>query len=165
MEQLGYVVKGSVFQYKRMMHFSILVQSSAKDADYLEHRVNEFLESYTKKEVAFEEKDVEAVRQATINKLKQKVMSLAEEASGNWDALVREEFEFNRREKMIEAYSKVKWEDVNALFEEVFFRNPRRLNLKIHSHAHKEQVESRQQSKDLSREFYQRVGTIIGKPL
>ena len=61
-EQLGYVVKGSVFQYKRMMHFSILVQSSAKDADYLEHRVNEFLESYTKKEVAFEEKDVEAVR-------------------------------------------------------------------------------------------------------
>ena len=92
-------------------------------------------------------------------------MSLAEEASGNWDALVREEFEFNRREKMIEAYCKVKWEDVNALFEEVFFRNPRRLNLKIHSHAHKEQVESRQQSKDLCSEFYQRVGTKIGEPL
>ena len=164
-EQLGYIVKGYVFQHKRALHFAILVQSSSKNADYLEHRINEFLESYTKKEVAFEENDVETVKQALINRLKQKDMSLPEEAAGNWDSVIREETEFNAKEKMLDAYAKVKFEDVNALFMEVFFQNPRRLILKMHSHAHKEETESRKQSKDLSLEFYKRMEERIGEPL
>ena len=103
-EQLGYVVKASLFSYKRMQHFSILVQSSNKNADFLEHRVNEYLESYLKKEVFFEEKDFETVRQSLINKLKQKDMSIAEEASSNWASLSREDLNFDSKEQLCAAY-------------------------------------------------------------
>ena len=51
------------------------------------------------------------------------------------------------------------------MFEEVFFRNPRRLNLKIHSHSHKEQAEERQQSKNLNLDFYKRIEDKIGNTL
>ena len=51
------------------------------------------------------------------------------------------------------------------MFEEVFFRNPRRLNLKIHSHSHKEQAEERQQSKNLNLDFYKRIEAKIGNTL
>ena len=93
-----------MFSWKRMQHHSILVQSSNKNADFLEHRVNEYLESYLKKEVFFEEKDFETVRQSLINKLKQKNMSIAEEASSNWAALTREELNFDSKEQLLAAY-------------------------------------------------------------
>ena len=53
-----------------MFFLDFYVQSSNKNADYLEHRINEFLESYIKKEIPFEEKDFESVRKAKINLLK-----------------------------------------------------------------------------------------------
>ena len=86
------------------MFFYFLVQSSNKNADYLEHRVNEFLESYIKKEIPFEEKDFESVKQAKINALKQKEKQLTEELSENWRALNRGELEFDCKERMVEAY-------------------------------------------------------------
>ena len=108
-EQLGYIVKGAKFTHKRMQFFDFYVQSSNRNVDYLEHRINEFLESIIKKEIPFEEKDFESVKQAKINALKQKEKQLIEEISGNWDAIIRGELKFDRKEKMIEAYSKVTW--------------------------------------------------------
>lgn len=42
-EQLGYIVRASLGSQFRMLNFSILVQSSVQGADFVEHRINEFL--------------------------------------------------------------------------------------------------------------------------
>lgn len=42
-EQLGYIVRASLSTQLRLLKFKILIQSSVKDADFLEHRINEFL--------------------------------------------------------------------------------------------------------------------------
>ena len=44
-----------------------------------------------------------------------------------------------------------------ATFNEVFFDNPRRINLKIHSHAHRDDTETRATSQALNAEHYQRT--------
>ena len=41
-----------------------------------------------------------------------------------------------------------------ATFNEVFFENPRRINLKIHSHAHRDDTETRATSQALNAEHY-----------
>ena len=42
-EQLGYIVRGSMTGQHHIIFLSILVMSSSRDADYLEHRINEFI--------------------------------------------------------------------------------------------------------------------------
>ena len=42
-EQLGYIVNAAKQSLILINHYSITVQSSTYDADYLEHRINEFL--------------------------------------------------------------------------------------------------------------------------
>ena len=44
-----------------------------------------------------------------------------------------------------------------ATFNRVFFGNPRRINLKIFSHAHREDTETRATSQALNRDFYRRA--------
>ena len=67
----------------RLLHFSILVQSSAKDADFLEHRINEFLAGLLAEwNPALEE--IETVKASVINRMKQKRTSLGSEATFHW---------------------------------------------------------------------------------
>ena len=47
----------------------------------------------------------------------------------------------------------------------MFFGNPRRLVLKIHSHAHEADSEAREEAQAKNAEFYERVGAKIGEPL
>ena len=92
----------------RIIHFSILVQSSSKDADYLEHRINTFLDSYRKKEGgAFSEETVQTNKLGIINKLKQKDTSLGQEADKNWLQIKHNVLTFDRTEQKIAALEKV----------------------------------------------------------
>ena len=49
--------------------------------------------------------------------------------------------EFDWKEKLIQAYEKVNLEQVVMLFHDLFFENPRRLNVKIYSHKHHSEQE------------------------
>ncbi len=42
-EQLGYIVNTQVLSFGKVLHFGFRVQSSHKSAEYLEHRINDFL--------------------------------------------------------------------------------------------------------------------------
>ena len=55
-----------------------MVQSGSKDVDYLEHRINNFLDTNrTREGGTFLPETVESIKQGIINKLKQKETSLA----------------------------------------------------------------------------------------
>ena len=57
----------------------------------------------------------------------------------HWSCLEDENFEFNQKERMIEALEKVTSETINNEFLELFFVNPRRLHMKITSENHSEE--------------------------
>ena len=71
--------------------------------------------------------------------------------------------DFDRVEKKIAAIEKVTTEQVNALFMEVFFENPKRINMKSHSHAHRDDTETRKTSQELNAAFYKMIETKYGK--
>ena len=85
-EQLGYIVQAGAMSHYRMLFFSILVQSNHKDADYLEHRINELLEKIHANWDPTEEQ-IETIKSGLMNKMKQKRTSLGAEASFNWTEL------------------------------------------------------------------------------
>ena len=80
----------------------------------------------------------------------------------NWSQLRSNDYDFDWTEKRIASLEKVTPEQVNALFMEVFFENPRRLNIKIHSHAHKNALETRKTSQELNKAFYNTYETQYG---
>ena len=84
----------------------------------------------------------------------QKDKNIKKEANKNWDQLTTKEIDFCRIEDKIDALMKVTPEQVNELFIELFFKNPRRLQLKIHSHAHRDDTETRAKCQALNKEFY-----------
>ena len=81
-----------------------------------------------------------------INKLKQKNTSLSSEATMNWGHILKEEFDFNLREQRIKQYEEVTADLVKKVFRNVFYDNVRRVNMKIFSHGHRDQVEKRKES-------------------
>ena len=88
--------------------------------------------------------------------MKQKRTSLGAEASFNWNEIDDDELTFDSDLKKIEALERVSKESLMACFEEIFFDNPRRVNLKVHSHAHRDDTETRQSSQVLNKAFYKR---------
>lgn len=161
-EQLGYIVSARIEKILRVIHFNIYVQSSSKDADYLEHRINTFLEDLQKKDGgAFTEDSVESMKLGILSALKQKNTDLGAECDMNWLQIKQNDLNFDRIEKVTAAVERVTVAKVNALFLEAFFENPRRLNLKIHSHVHRDDTATRKTSKDLNGVYYDKLGKEI----
>ena len=131
------------------------MQSSVKDADFLEHRINEYLAGL-KATWSPSEEEVETIKASVINKLKQKRTSLGSEAVFNWGELSKDEWTFDSDVRKIEAIGSVTKERLLACFNEIFFQNPRRINMKVHSHAHRDDTETRQSSQLLNASFYER---------
>ena len=141
-EQLGYIVRAGFDIQLGVLFITVLVQSSTKDADYLEHRINEFLAN-SKAQWDPTEAEVETIKAAVINRLKQPRTSLAAEASFNWNEIIHEEYEFASDLRKIEAIERVTKERLLAAMNLIFFENPRRLNMKVHSHAHRDDQATR----------------------
>jgi secreted Zn-dependent insulinase-like peptidase len=126
-----------------------------KDADFLEHRINEFL-AERRDNWQPTQQELDRVKESIVNNLRQQDTSLSNETARNWDQILDKELGFDVREKKIAAYSQVTLEAVKSLFNSLFFSNPSRLNIKLHSHAHAISSE-RQQACQLNSDFYQNL--------
>ena len=118
-----------------MLYLSIVIQSSVKGAEFLEHRINEFL-AHIRAEWDPTDEQVETAKAALINTLKQKKTSLGAEATFNWTCLNTDYTDFDVDVRKIAAVERVTKAQIMACFSKLFFENPRRINFKIHSHAH-----------------------------
>lgn len=97
-EQLGYIVQCSQQSIGHMLHLTFLVQSSHKDPDFLESRINAFLEAH--RAILPTQEQVDKLKQAAIAELSQKPKSLYEEMNRNWNFIL-DEYDFDHREKVI----------------------------------------------------------------
>ena len=108
----------------------------------MEHRINEFIAS-RKAEWDPTEEEVQVIKDAVINKLKQKRTSLGAEATFNWGEVSHEEYDFDSDLKKIAAIERVTKERLIACFNELFFKDCSRLNIKLFSQKHRDDTETR----------------------
>lgn len=140
-EQLGYIVNSAKIRYSTTSYAMIGIQSSTKDADFLEHRINELL-LRLKDNWPFTDADVRKVVDAMINAQKQEHTSLQREFASHWQRVSSQKKEFNVRHKTIAKLEVITHEQVRDLFLALFFENPRRLNYK----SYKPDSESNQEA-------------------
>ena len=163
-EQLGYCVKLSKESILRVLHINLVVQSNKRDADYLESKINAFLGAYNV-ENPFSHASVEGNKQGIINAFRQASTNLQAEAQLHYSQILAEEYDFERRDQQIAAMEKVTAEQVNALAKEVLFVRPKRLNLRVYSHAAWADTAKRQESKALNKAWYEQLAQQHGTEL
>ena len=81
---------------------------------------------------------------------------MGSEATFNWGEIVSEDWTFDSNLQKIAAIERVTKERLMACFNEIFFQNPRRINLKVHSHAHRDDTDARATSIALNDAYYLR---------
>ena len=112
----------------------------------MEHRINTFIKDL-KENWTFKKEDVKKAVESKINHLLQKKTSLSQEQQSHWKKTLAEK-KFKNRDKVIEAYGKVTYQDITKMFNTLFFENPRRLNLKVYSAKHMPNEEMAQTNQD-----------------
>lgn len=106
-EQLGYLVWSNLVSIKGVLHFRVLLQSSAAPADYLNYRVEAFLSWWRTVELprklAQDPAFFHTHKAALISKLTEKDKTLAAESQRLWTEITLRRFQFDRVEREVEA--------------------------------------------------------------
>lgn len=157
-EQLGYIVDAQFVSTAKVIGAAIQVQSSKYSADYLESRINQFLLDVRSKGM-FDAEKVENIKKSKIQNLHQVHNNILQEAREYLDSINDDNYQFNSKQRLIEAIEKVTAEDAWAKFEEMFFGNQRRLNIKINSKDHliAERQAELDQARQANKEFYDKL--------
>lgn len=106
----------------------------------------------------FLEEKIENVKRAQIQNLMQVRMSLGQEHSANWSSLCDDNFDFDAKDRLIEALEAVTPEMVNAKFNQLFFENPKRVQIKLQSQNHMKNIEEIEKAKKENIDFYTSLG-------
>jgi len=93
-EQLGYVVSSSPCIMTMVSGYRVLIQSE-KSPEYLEKRIEVFLNSFGETLKSMEESDFEAYKVALINKRLERLKNLNQETGRLWHHITSEAFEYN----------------------------------------------------------------------
>ena len=153
-EQLGYIVSSSFNSHSKVLGGAISIQSSKHGADYLESRINAFLEGLP----GFTEEQVENVKLAQIKNIKQVNMNIAQEGNNLWDCIQDDNFDFDSKDRLLEAIENVTAEQVNSKMKDLLLYNQRRLNVKLHSVNHLADAEAVSEAQAINKEFYKKYG-------
>ena len=92
--------------------------------------------------------------------------NIIQEGQEYWTAILDDNFEFNSKERLVEAINKVKTEEVNEKLKKLLLKEQRRLNCKLHSQNHiGQQEESQKENKDYYEGHGLKEQTITNLPL
>lgn len=129
------------------------MQSSSYSAEYLESRINNFL--LTVRSVGqFDPVKIENIKRSKIQNLMQVNNNILQEAIQLQDSINDDNLEFNSKERLIEALEQVTAKDLWAKFEDMFFINQKRLNIKINSADHLGKTAELEQSRAANDAYY-----------
>lgn len=115
-EQLGYLVYSGVRMSIGQAGFHVIVQSE-RDSDYLESRVDAFLEQLLRQVRSMSADEFEAHRRSLIHKRRESVKNLAEETSRFWRSIRSGYFDFLSRERDVAALEQLSQQDIVAFME------------------------------------------------
>ena len=141
-EQLGYIVSRGHFDIRSVLHYNILVQSSKRGAEYLSQRVLAFVDSMKEKVSSITEEEFQKYIESVRVKVVQKDLSILQEGGRHWSQIVSHHYEFDRREVNLQELDKLKREDFVSLYEELFYKNRKLLEIHLVSPNHAEENEA-----------------------
>ncbi|KAG5440368.1 hypothetical protein PCANB_001938 [Pneumocystis canis] len=121
-EQLGYIVKTSVFQMGHIMDFRIIIQS-LKDPLYLEMRINAFLYKYAAIIDTISEEQFRDNINALITLIGKNFENLDSEVYEYWDSISSGLFDFERHSKTVEVLKNIKKDDLVDMFYKYIYPN------------------------------------------
>jgi len=137
-EQLGYIVFRGEFCTRGVLHYNIQVQSSKFGPEYLSKRVFAFIDSMKESVNGLSEEEFQKYVESVRVKVAQKDLSIMQEGSRYWDQIITHRYEFNRKEINLEELKKLKREDFVELFNELFYKSRRLLEVHLVSPNHLE---------------------------
>lgn len=104
-QQLGYVVAAVDRMVDRVPGFGFLVQSPSEPVSRLNQAIDQFLVDFGSQIKALGDDEFEQHRQAVLTRLKEKPKSLAEQSSRYWGSIDLRDYDFSRRQQLIDAVS------------------------------------------------------------
>jgi secreted Zn-dependent insulinase-like peptidase len=139
-QTLGYIVKLFHREMRKVEGILCLVQSANKSPNEMRAKIDDFLNNIKK---TFDQEITEEIfslhKNSVITELEQKDLKLLEEVLRNFSEIKKREFQFRRKDEMVNILKNLKLEDVREAFEKIFFREVRRLDIELLANIHQEQ--------------------------
>ncbi|ORX97184.1 Metalloenzyme, LuxS/M16 peptidase-like protein [Clohesyomyces aquaticus] len=131
-EQLGYVVFSGTAFADTWAGYRILIQSE-KDCDYLEGRIDHFLNSFEKMLQEMKEDEFEGHKRAVINKRLEKLKNLEQEGNRFWNHIFSDAYDFSQAdEDVLHVEPLTKQSLVDFFHHYISPKSPTRAKLSVH---------------------------------
>ncbi|KKL73558.1 hypothetical protein LCGC14_2073670, partial [marine sediment metagenome] len=111
-QQLGYVVAAIDQTINRVPGIGLLVQSPTAPVAKLEEAIERFLVEFDRQLQEMPEAEFESHRQAVLTGLREQPKSLAEQSSRFWGSIDSRDYDFSRRQKLIDGVALLSREDM-----------------------------------------------------
>jgi len=138
-QTLGYIVKLFSKKVRKISSMCFIVQSSVKSPEYIWQQINTFIKESTQKMNELSDEDFTLHVNSVLNDIKQKDLKLSDEFSRNLNEIKNRDYEFDKKEKSIEALSKITKKEVIDLFEKHLVNNTKRLDVEILANNHEDE--------------------------
>merc|ERR1711957_291634 len=129
---LGYSVSFYITSFVKIDAFCCLVESSVKPPEYITNRITKFLDDnnpeHEKKDKEYKE-DFIKYKASIINDLKKKDYILQNEFERNIHEISSREYSFEKSSERIKIIEELTLDEVAKYYEEIFLRNPTRVDI------------------------------------
>ncbi|KAK2850541.1 hypothetical protein FQN49_005557, partial [Arthroderma sp. PD_2] len=134
-EQLGYVVWSGARYSSTTLGYRVIIQSE-RDNQYLETRIDSFLENYGESLASMSDEEFEGHRQSIINKRLEKLKNLGSETGRFWSHIGSEYFDFTQHEVDVGVLEDLTKADIVEFYRQYIDPNSAtRAKLSIHMKA------------------------------
>lgn len=138
-QQLGYVVFSGVQKTRNTFGYRVLIQSE-RTTDYLEYRIDDFLNKFAVKLASFTEEEFTKNVESLVAKKLLKIKNLNDEYGRFWSKIGSGFYDFNANELQVEILNKTTLEDLQTFFkEEILSNNNSKLVIHLQSQNPPEQ--------------------------
>eukprot|EP00479_Gromia_sphaerica_P008783 TRINITY_DN3490_c0_g1_i2.p1 TRINITY_DN3490_c0_g1~~TRINITY_DN3490_c0_g1_i2.p1 ORF type:complete len:328 (-),score=61.57 TRINITY_DN3490_c0_g1_i2:26-1009(-) len=122
-EQLGYIVWSGVQNMSNILCYRVIVQSSDKEVEYLNKRIERFLKQYRKELDEMSEEKFETSKDAVIKLILEKEKKLSETTQRFWSEIATRQYLFDRAQQEAETLRGLHLEDLKHFFDRYIAMN------------------------------------------
>ena len=126
-QQLGYNLGAAALPMKDMPGIIFILQTPVISAPEIEDRYHAFIDFYLQELQAISEDDLESYKTGLITRLLEKDKSLQKRSYRNWLEIDRENSDFDTKEQIAAAVSKIDKDRLIAVYKDWLINNPRQL--------------------------------------
>jgi insulysin len=128
-EQLGYIVTSNYVYFHNIIFYTFIVQSSEKYPDFIQNRIDNFLNNFNKKIIKMTNNEFNKYVNSVIEIEQMKNINLYEEFHYNLNEINTNQYVFDRKKINIKHLKKIKKNDIINLFNKIIKKQN---NINIH---------------------------------